>query len=120
MAVTAGRGKKNNSSCQQSWPHSSQQMVTLAKSRADARPSRYPHPSMCPAAWQPYGSARSIHAATSFSGANGKWISQESQLENLPLRILKRKIGTSDSASQNLYCIWHSSVQRRRTEAKLT
>ncbi|MBW0538921.1 hypothetical protein O181_078636 [Austropuccinia psidii MF-1] len=51
MAYAAGRGQPNNTFRQHESHQISRQNDTSYKSRADGKPSRYPHPSMRSAAW---------------------------------------------------------------------
>ncbi|MBW0484912.1 hypothetical protein O181_024627 [Austropuccinia psidii MF-1] len=51
MALTAGRGRTNHLSWQSFLTQGSQQIDSSNRYWENAKPSRYPHPSMCPAAW---------------------------------------------------------------------
>ncbi|MBW0499913.1 hypothetical protein O181_039628 [Austropuccinia psidii MF-1] len=65
---------------------------------------------------KPNGLAPNIHVATEMGGVTGLWISQESLLENIPLKILKRRSKPSNTKSPNLQFIplWSALKQRMK------
>ncbi|MBW0543235.1 hypothetical protein O181_082950 [Austropuccinia psidii MF-1] len=115
MELTAGRGRTNHLSQKPLLTRGSQHIDSSNKYQADAKSSGYPHPSMRPAAWATKWISPEHPCSYCFQWGHWAMDFPRKSAGSPPLRI-----PISDTTSQNLYCIRHLSVLRRKTKAKPT